>query len=147
MNAPLVARWIVSALAAGQGIAPLFIDLNRTHATNPLWPGHARFHVVWQAFTQLPLAALTLALLWWPNPAIHERFFVAAILTAASLIGFLIATLSRRLFGGALHDPNGIQPFRMHVGAREFAIDLNLAIVIVASVLLIGAMIAFRTGG
>ena len=147
MNAALVARWIVSAIAAGQGIAPLFIDLNRTHATNPLWPGHARFHVVWQAFAQLPLAAVTLALLWWPGAAIHERFFLAALLVAASLIGFLVATASRRLFGGALHDPNGIQPAHLHVGSRTIDLDLNLAVVIVASVLLIGAMIAFRTEG
>jgi len=41
MSASLLARLMVTAVAAGQGITPLFIDLNRTHATNPLWPGHA----------------------------------------------------------------------------------------------------------
>src|SRR6185437_6043097 len=119
MNAALFARCIVSAIAAGQGIAPLFIDLNRTHATNPLWPGHARFHVVWQAFTVLPSSAIAVALLWWPGAAVRNRFYLAALLTAASLAGFLIAVLARPLYGGTLHDPNGIQPLRLHVGARE----------------------------
>lgn len=46
MNAVHAARLLVAAIAAGQGILPVFIDLNRTHATNSLWPGHARFHLV-----------------------------------------------------------------------------------------------------
>ena len=68
----------MSAIAAGQGILPLFIDLNRTHATNPLWPGHARFHLVYQVFTLLPAAAIEIALLWWPGRRLAARFYLAA---------------------------------------------------------------------
>src|SRR3954466_2219730 len=107
MTAALAARLIVTALAAGQGILPVFIDLNRTHATNPLWPGHARFHLVQQVFTVLPAAAIEVALLWFPGPAMVERFYLAALLAATSLAGFLVATLARSLYGGTLHDPNG----------------------------------------
>src|ERR1700760_2317664 len=110
MTAAYVARWVVSAVAAGQGIAPLFIDLNRTHATNPLWAGHARFHLVQQVFTLLPAAAIEVALLWYPGAAFHARFYLAALLTATSLAGFLVAAGPRHLYGGTLHDPNGIQP-------------------------------------
>ena len=147
MTTATVARLIVSGIAAGQGIVPLFIDLNRTHATNPLWPGHARFHVVWQAFTTLPISAITMALLWCPGAGQRERFFLAVLLTATSLTGFLVATLARPLYGGTLHDPNGIQPLRLRLGSTEIAIDLNLAIVIVASVLLIGAVVLFNFRG
>src|SRR6266581_2202743 len=127
MTTALVARLTVSAIAAGQGILPLFIDLNRTHATNPLWPGHARFHVVWQAFTVLPMSAIAIALLWWPGAAMRERFYIAFTLTATSMAGFLVAVLSRRLYGGALHDANGIQPVRLRLGSREIVFDMNLA--------------------
>jgi len=147
MTAALFARLMVSAIAAGQGIAPLLIDLNRTHATNPLWPGHARFHVVWQAFTVLPVSAITVALLWWPGVALRQRFYLAVLLTATSLAGFLVAVVSRRLYGGALHDPNGIQPVHLRLGSREIVFDLNLAVVLVAAVLLIGAVLIYGFAG
>lgn len=147
MTAALVARSIVSAIAAGQGILPLFIDLNQTHATNPLWPAHARFHLVQQVFTLLPAAAIEVALLWWPGQAMRGRFYLAAVLTATSLAGFLLATFARPLYGGALHDPNGIQPVRRHLGSREFMLDLNVPIVVTASVLLVAAMVLFWKAG
>ena len=143
MTAAFVARLIVSAISAGQGTLPLVIDVNRTHASNPLWPGHARFHVVWQAFNVLPTSAIAVTLLWWPGAALLERFYLAVLLTATSLAGFLVAVLSRRLYCGSLHDPNGIQPARLRLGSREVIFDMNLALVILAAVLLIGAAVLF----
>lgn len=144
MTAAFVARVMVTAIAAGQGVAPLGIDLNRTHATNPLWAGHARFHLVQQVFTLLPAAAVEVALLWWPGRAMGGRFYLAALLTATPLAGFVIAAVARKLYGGTLHDPNGIQPVAMHIGSREVVFDLNVPIVIAAGVLLIAAVIVFQ---
>jgi hypothetical protein len=143
MTAALVARWIVTAIAAGQGILPVFIDLNRTHATNPLWPGHARFHLVQQIFTLLPAAAIEVTLLWWPGRAMRGRFYLAAALAATTLIGFLVATLARPVYGGTLHDPNGIQPVRLRLGSRPVEFEMNVPIVAVATVLLVGAVVLF----
>jgi len=143
MTAALVARWIVTAIAAGQGIMPVFIDLNRTHATNPLWPGHARFHLVQQVFTLLPAAMIEVTLLWWPGSALRERFYLAAVLAASPLVGFLVATLARPLYRGTLHDPNGIQPVRLRVGSRIIELEMNVPIVALATVLLIGAVVLF----
>lgn len=147
MTGASIARWIVSAIASGQGILPLFIDLNRTHATNPLWPGHARFHLVQQVFTLLPGAAIEVALLWWPGPTMRCRFYLAALLTATSLAGFLVAAVTRSWYGGRLHDSNGIQPARVHLGARELVFDMNAPIVVAASLLLAGAVVLFSTTG
>jgi hypothetical protein len=143
MTAAFVARLIVTAIAGGQGTMPVFIDLNRTHATNPLWTGHARFHLVQQVFTLLPAAAIELALLWCPGAAFHARFYLAALLTATSLAGFLVAVLTRPLYGGRLHDPNGMQPFRLRIGSRLMVFDLNVPIVVSASVLLVGAVLLY----
>ena len=143
MNAAYLARAVVTAIAGGQGIMPVFIDLNRTHATNPLWPGHARFHLVYQVFTALPLAAIEVALLWWPGREFNVRFYLAALLSGTSLAGFLLATLARPFYGGTLHDPNGIQPLRLHLGSRLVVLDMNLAIVVLAAVLLLGAVLLF----
>ncbi|HEY1898082.1 MAG TPA: hypothetical protein VGG94_03325 [Chthoniobacterales bacterium] len=143
MTAAFFARAIVSAIAAGQGIMPVFIDLNHTHATNPLWPGHARFHLVQQVFTLLPAAAIELALLWCPGVAFHARFYLAALLTGTSLAGFLVAVCARPLYGGTLHDPNGMRPVRLRIGSRLAVFDLNVPIVLLASVLLLTAVLLY----
>lgn len=146
MTSAFVARIIVTAVAAGQGITPLCVDLNRTHATNPLWPGHARFHLVQQVFTLLPVAAVETALLWYP-PATRAHFYLASALTGTSLAGFLMAVLLRRFYAGTLHDPNGIQPLRLHLGSRLLVVDMNVPIVALALVLLVGAVALFWMGG
>jgi hypothetical protein len=143
MTAAFLARAIVTAIAGGQGIMPVFIDLNRTHATNPLWTGHARFHLVQQVFTLLPAAAIELALLWYPGAALHARFYLAALLTGTSLAGFLVAVIARPLYDGTLHDPNGMKPLRFRVGARLMVFDLNVPIVLLAGALLLGAVLLF----
>jgi hypothetical protein len=143
MTVAFFCRIIVTAIAAGQGVAPVFLDLNRTHATNPLWTGHARLHLVWQVFTLLPAAAIEVGLLWWPGPTFHPRFYLAALLTATSLVGFLVAVLTRSLYDGTLHDPNGIRPMRVQIGSRVVVFDMNVPIVTVASVLLAGAVVLF----
>ena len=143
MFAPLPARAIVTALAAGQGLASLFIDLNRTHATNPLWPGHARFHLVWQSLTQTLVSAVVVALIWWPGPAASSRFYLAAVLTAIPMASFFLAFATRASYHGRLHDPNGIPPLRTHFGNRLIVIDGNTAIVCFASALLIAAVALF----
>ena len=45
-------------------VGPAKADFNRTHATNPMWPPHARFHVVWQVLMQMGVSLVVLALIW-----------------------------------------------------------------------------------
>jgi hypothetical protein len=144
MSATFLARTIVTAIAAGQGIAPLFLDLNRTHVTNPRWPGHARFHTVQQTFTLLPAALVEMALIWWPGSELPQRFYFAAALAATPLAGFIVAMLARPLYGGTLHDPNGIQPLRLRTRRGQIEIDINVPIVLVAAGMLAVAVILFR---
>lgn len=131
------ARVIVSVIALSQGIAPIFIDCNRTHATNPQWPGHARFHLVWQLGGSVLFGLLEVALVWWPGPFVSERFYLAAVLAAIPLLGFAAALISRSRYGGTLHDPNGIAPVRMRLGNRTVEVDLNAVLVIFAIMLLL----------
>jgi hypothetical protein len=134
---------MVTALAAGQGITSLLIDLSRTHATNPIWPGHARFHVVWQTFELTLVNALAIGLIWWSGPAARERFYLAAILTALPMASFFIALFARKLYGGTLHDPNGVRPVPVHIGGKLFEVDMNAALVIVGLVVLVIAVFIF----
>ena len=138
-----LARAAVTAITLGLGITPLFVDLNRTHATHPLWLGHARFHVVWQTVTAALASAAGVALLWWPGPYAAERFYLAALLTALPMLGFLVALAARRMYGGTLHDPDGIKPVKMRLGGRAIEMDMNAALVVTATVILAAAVLVY----
>lgn len=132
----MIARVLLTILVLVQGAATVLIDLNRTHATNPQWAGHARFHLVWQTCS---LAILSLVETWlvWSNTSDSSRFYVAAALIAVSLLGFLCAQAARRAYGGSLHDPNGILPLRLRLGGRFVEVDGNAAAVYCAIPVLI----------
>jgi hypothetical protein len=143
MSGPLLAKLMLSAVAAVQGLAPLLIDLNSTHATHPQWPGHARFHLVWQTFNTALLAMPEVGLVWWPGAGVRGRFFLAAGLAATSMIGFLLALVLRRFYLGTLHDLNGIPPIRVRTRAGPLEIDGNLLMVIVGLTVLTIAVLVF----
>jgi hypothetical protein len=123
---------VLTGLCGIQGLATLAIDLHRTHATNPHWPGHARFHVVWQSMNVALLSALEIGLIWWPGSHATQRFYLAVILASVSCFGFLLALLGRHLYGGTLSDANGIPPARIAIAGRTLSIDLNLGAIVAA---------------
>ncbi|MBO6906311.1 MAG: hypothetical protein JJ865_15270, partial [Parvibaculum sp.] len=51
-DALLVPRLLFTVVAVMISVGPIVADFNKTHATNPLWTPHARFHVVWQVLSQ-----------------------------------------------------------------------------------------------
>jgi hypothetical protein len=145
LNHPFFARFALSVLCAVQGISTVVIDFNRTHATNPSWPGHARFHVVWQSIAVFLLSAVELLLLWIPTPFATQCFYLASLLAAISPLGFLAAFASRKVYGGTLSDPNGIPPVHLKLFGTVRAIDLNLAAVLAALVSLLAFIAIFRS--
>ena len=128
------ARFALSTLCTIQGVATVSIDLNRTHATNPAWPGHARFHLVWQTSTVVLLAGVELVLIASGRGA---GFYLASVLAALSPLGFIATYFSRRLFGGTLSDPNGIPPARITAFGVARSFDMNLVAVVVALISLV----------
>jgi hypothetical protein len=143
MSPSFLARIMITAVAAGQGITPLFVDLNRTHATNPLWTGHARFHVVDQTVVMALLAIVEVALLWWIDPGTRFTFYLAALLTVAPIAGFLIATFTRELYGGTLRDANGVPALHLRIGGQIREIDVNLVLVAIGAVVSSSAIAIF----
>jgi hypothetical protein len=129
-----VARVLLSLLCGIQGVATVAIDLNRTHATNPGWVGHARFHVVWQTLTMALLAGVELALLWGGWVGEERGFTLALVLAGLSPVAFLMTGAARKMFGGTLFDANGILPLPVWVGSRLVQVDMNLVAVVGALV-------------
>lgn len=140
MNHSHLARVLLSLLCGTQGLATLAIDLNRTHATNPSWTGHARFHVVWQSANMALLAVVELMVLWLRWPFRNEAFYLVLLLTAVSPFGFVIAVVCRKIFGGNLSDPNGIPPLPLTLFGEKRLIDLNCVAVTAAFVSIIAIL-------
>ncbi len=135
---------LLGLFCAAQGGATLALDLNPTHAANPMWLHHARFHVVWQASSTAALAVLELILLFALGPVTSARFYLVLALAALPVFGFFAALISRRIYGGTLSDPNGIKPLIIDRGARDYRIDLNLVAEIGAIFTLLIVVLLYR---
>ena len=142
MTHPQLARDLLGLFCAMQGAGTIAVDMNRTHAANPLWLHHARFHVVWQTGMTVGLAIVELALLFGFGPITPSRFYLALALSALPAFGFFVALLTRGIYGGALSDPNGILPLVIRGTLR---IDLNLVAEIVVLIFLGALLLLFRS--
>jgi uncharacterized protein DUF6640 len=135
----LLARILLTLVTLGYGFATILADFNKTHATNPKWTPHARFHVVWQISSYAGFGLLALALLWWPGPYALERLYLVAIMGAIVYAAFFIAVFSMPVYGGAAYDDNGYVPFAAPVPIVARAWDVNITIFCVQVVLLVAA--------
>jgi hypothetical protein len=120
----LTASILISLVALATGLGPMRADFNATHATNPLWTPHARFHVVWQVLCQSGISLFILYLVWIADFPGHA--LTAAILNFNWIVSFFITLLNMKRFQGSLKDVNGIRPFRFRIGGQERLVDTNL---------------------
>ncbi len=75
-------------MTAGWAVLTVVADFNKTHATNPEWTPHARFHVVWQISSYVGFGLLAFALIWWPGPLAVERLYLVALMSAIVYAAF-----------------------------------------------------------
>lgn len=121
-----ISRLLFTLVAVATSVGPMFADFNKTHATNPLWTPHARFHVVWQVLSQTGISLVILYLLWSDAPDRRVHLWIAAILNYVWGASFYATLASMRLYGGALKDVNGIKPFRFNIFGNIYLVDTNL---------------------
>ena len=121
--------------------APLFADLNKTHATNPLWTPHARYHVVWQVLSYANFGILNIYLIWVePN---NGRLALSCIILFCIIVGFFCAAISIKRFGGKFYDTNGYLPFaRPMILGRPVELDVNAVGFSAFTIVLIAAAVA-----
>jgi hypothetical protein len=81
-----------------------------------------------------------------PGPYATGRFYLSAAMAAIPMLGCLAAFLTRKLYRGALFDPNGIPQITIRLFARSRQIDLNLATEIIALGMLCAIVAIFHEG-
>jgi hypothetical protein len=137
----LLARVLLTLVTLGYSVVPVFADFNRTHATNPLWTPHARFHVVWQVSSYCGIGLIALFLIWTAGPA--AKLWLAVGLAAAVYAGFFVTVLAMPRFGGTLADTNGVPPLgTVSIGGQRIVLDANLTVFgVLVAILLLAALL------
>lgn len=138
----LAARILFTLTVFGYAVGTTIADFNNTHATNPKWTPHARFHVVWQISSYIGLGLLALALIWWPGPLALERLYLVAALGSIIYAAFFIALIAMPIYGGRAYDDNGYRPFRAPVPIISKNWDANITAFSVQLVILTAGIIA-----
>lgn len=138
----LTARILLTIATVGYSLVLAVVDFGKTHATNPLWTPHARFHVVWQVTSYIGIALIALWLTWSAGPV--SKLWLATALSVAVYGGFFVTAFAMKLFGGALLDVNGVPPITtLNIGGKQLQVDANvtsfgllLALTVVAALMI-----------
>jgi len=143
----LLARVLLTLATAGYAFVTILADFNKTHATNPRWTPHARFHVVWQISSYAGLGIVALALTWWPGPYATERLYLVATMAAMVYGGFFVAAITMPIYGGGAYDENGYLPFDAPVPIVARQWDLNITAFSVLAILLVAGTLSIAASG
>ena len=142
----LIARLLITVITVGYGFVTVLADFNKTHATNPEWTPHARFHVVWQITSYVGFGLLALALAWTPGPAYVARLYLACLFAAIVYGAFFVAILAMPLYDGRAYDRNGYLPFTVRVGRPRF-FDVNVTAFTILVLVLMAAAASVSPAG
>jgi hypothetical protein len=139
LEGPLnISRVLITIATVVYGVIPLLVDISETHAFHPDWPAHARFHMVWLLGTNSTLAVLALYLMWISKIEGAVRARIAGLIGLCVYAGFIISTVTRESYGGALADSVGGVPPVM-------GMDANLLIFLpMLGLVLLGLWFAYR---
>jgi hypothetical protein len=121
----LLTRILLTVATIGYGLLTIVADFNKTHATNPLWTPHARFHVVWQITSYIGFGIVALGLIWMPGPQAPARLYLAAGFAAIVYGAFFVAVMAMPVYGGRLYDDNGYPPFTLRIAGMQRQMDAN----------------------
>ena len=119
-----IVRVILSAFCVALTVIAPLIDFNESHATNPLWTGHARFHLVWQV-NALAVTGFFVLFLLWIIPS-QMNILISIVLLYIWLLSFFFALLFMPAYDGKLNDVNGVPPIEINFFGKKMEIDRNV---------------------
>ncbi len=119
-----ISKVLLTLISFGFALITPLIDFNESHATNPLWTGHARFHLVWQVNAMILSSFLSLYLIWF----VGDLYSLGLVFCIIYLwvIAFAVTMVSMPLYDGELNDINGVPPIRNTFFGKTIEIDRNV---------------------
>lgn len=123
---------ILLTITAFEFFGPIFRDFNASHAWNPDWDPHARFHLVWQLATMGMSGIANLWLIWFREPFDVRNLWLSVYWQVTTIGGFWVSCLLLSVYGGRVTMPN----IHMYI----FGIDENVVVFTVLGVLLVVAI-------
>ena len=133
----LLAKVLLTIATLGYSAIPAAFDSNDTHVTNPSFPGHARFHIVWQVSSYVYVAVLALYLIWTAGDDTRP-LWLATVLAGAAYLGFWTAVVARGAYGGTLvSEVNPVPAFKWNLFGARFETDANVSLFTPALILVV----------
>jgi hypothetical protein len=123
---------ILLTITALEFFGPIVRDFNASHAWNPDWDPHARYHLVWQLATMGMSGIANLWLIWFRRPIDTANLWLSAIWQATTIGGFWVSLALVPVYGGKVTMPN--------IHMYFFGIDENVVAFTVLGALLIVAI-------
>ncbi len=119
-----ISKILLTLICIGLGTITPLIDFNESHATNPLWTGHARFHLVWQVNAMVITSILSLFILWVFYST--DNHLIVILLNFLWIMSFYATLFGIKLFRGKLNDVNGVPPIFISLFGKTYEIDRNV---------------------
>ena len=119
-----ISKVLLTLISVGFALITPLIDFNESHATNPLWTGHARFHLVWQV-NALAVTGFFVLFLLWIIPS-QMNILISIVLLYVWLLSFFFALLFMPAYDGKLNDVNGVPPIEINFFGKKIEIDRNV---------------------
>ena len=119
-----ISKVLLTLICIGFGTLTPLIDFNESHATNPLWTGHARFHLVWQVNAMIINSIAVYILIWFFYSITNH--LIVILLNYLWIFSFYATVFGLKLFDGELNDINGVPPVFIKILGREYEIDRNI---------------------
>jgi hypothetical protein len=130
---------VLLTIVAFEFFGPIVRDYNATHAFNPEWVGHARFHLVWLLGFMFLSGVANLWLIWGRRPFELRNLWLSAIWQGGNLGGFWIACILVDSYGGLVTVPGE------HVLVMGY--DENVVVFTILSIVLSVAVGLLAFGG
>ena len=117
---------LLTLVALGCGLVPIFVDVSDTHLFNENWSSHARTHLAWLLSTNFFVCLIVLYLLW-----IKNAILVPVALVSAILGGYFVSVITGGLYGGTISEPGGVAEQFLGIEAGIFFFSSLLLVLIV----------------